>query len=216
MVTKFAGIALCSALLIGGTLVLATTPLHPTAPSEGPKVVVASTKQPVLPHDKDIRTYLKSVGSFMEVPPRDGRFGASRVPTIHGQVSNSIPGYAQVKTLGAEYDLVSGTVGKHPMRPDESTAKPRMAMVHRVNTTGKYKIFNSIPYATIMAEVSKVAALSPDDVGYAAAVANVDQAKLNIMTHVVKAPDDSCSKCHADTKKGDVVGHVYAAYIENK
>lgn len=221
MVKNLAGIAVASAALIGG-IVMAKSVKSPMATVEPTKTVVResapkvdSTTQPVLPHDKDVRTYLKSVGSFMEVPPTDGIFGGSRVPTIHGKDHDSVPGYAQVKSFGSKLEFVSGSLGLWPPRNGEG-ARPRFRIIHRVNDSGNTKLFSAIRYNEIMEKVSKVTELPADSNGYATAVATVDKSKVNIMTHIVKAPDDSCMKCHADKKKGETVGHVYAIYANLK
>ncbi|HLO97295.1 MAG TPA: hypothetical protein VK171_01760 [Fimbriimonas sp.] len=221
MVKNFAGIAVASAALIGG-IVLATSSKAPKTTVEPIQAAVKesapkpdSTTQPALPHDKDVRTYLKSVGSFMEAPPTDGNFGGARVPTIHGKDHESIPGYAQVKSFGTKMDFVAGSLGMWPAAKGE-VAKPRFRIIHRVNDNGKSKLFSAVRYNDIMAEVSKVAALPTDSNGYSTGVSTLEKSKVNIMTHIVKAPDDSCAKCHAGKTKDSTVGHVYAIYANLK
>ncbi|HLO97296.1 MAG TPA: hypothetical protein VK171_01765 [Fimbriimonas sp.] len=226
MVTKIAGIALCSAFLIGGTFVLATTPggPQPAKIAEKETISEAPVNQPVLPHDKDMRTYLKSVASFMEVPPRDGFFGVSRVPTIHGQQQRAVPGYEEIKALGKSYEFVSGAIGKNPNMEEEAKRKEilgtpnklRMAMMHRLAPSGNHIIFKDISYGEVIAEVGKVIEQPADSKGYKSAVLNLDKAKLNVMAKVVKATDESCIKCHQGVKKGEPVGHVFAMYTEVK
>ena len=72
---------------------------------EGPKrhEEKVLTKTVPFAHDQEISTYLTSIRSFMLTPPRDGRFGASRIPTFHGVTKNKVPGYNEVEALTKDY-----------------------------------------------------------------------------------------------------------------
>ncbi len=65
-------------------------------------------------HDNEIDAYLTSIRSFMLTPPRDGRFGASRIPTFHGVSKNKVPGYNEIEKLGEANSFASFVIGEIP------------------------------------------------------------------------------------------------------
>jgi hypothetical protein len=101
------------ALASVGSLTYATS--RPTHEEEGKKSdIKVVTKIVPFAHDTEIDKYLTSIRSFMLVPPRNGQFGAMRIPTFHGASKSSIPGYKEVQLLGEDFSFSSSVVGTLP------------------------------------------------------------------------------------------------------
>lgn len=224
MVKKLTGIGFASALVIGGAIVMATTPHSPASDNDKPELKEKAVKLKVLPKNEEMRTYLKSVAGFMEVPPRDGSFGASRVPTIHGSPGQGIPGYEEVRNLSKQFEFTSGVIGDKPyevllggktaQQVRQVPPSRRMRAVHYLIPNQPGKLYNTIDRQMIMAKLDQLLATNSDSMGYRADIAETDKGKLYLMSKAVKATDEGCYKCHSNVKKGDAIGHVYAVYTE--
>ncbi|MBS1702532.1 MAG: hypothetical protein JST12_12775 [Armatimonadetes bacterium] len=181
-------------------------------------------------HDKDIDTYLTSVRSFMLVPPRNGLFGASRVPTLHGATGEKIPGYKEVQDLAADkYMINSFVVGKMPdevIAAYEKSAKEgrflgqvphyRVTPVHMTFLEGADRRQES---QTIAAEVRKrvtdldAECMKEDYEDYSTSF-DVAGHHAWLMAKAVRASDKTCYSCHTNIKEGQPIGYVMAALIE--
>lgn len=186
------------------------------------------TKIVPFPHDQEISTYLTSIRSFMLTPPRDGRFGASRIPTFHGVVKNKVPGYNEVEALTKEFSFASYVVGEMPKdavaaikqyeseHPDVvKNPQPnlRITSVHRV-ASNPPKLPNNSRYPTYYGYQAALDTKSiMDKAGYDtySEKVTIDGNPGWIIAKAVRASDKSCYSCHATIKEGEPIGHVVAA-----
>jgi hypothetical protein len=204
-----------SALILTASLTYATSrPRYDRDSTEGKKQT-KSLKVNV-PHMKELETYLKSVSSYLTTPPRDGNFGVSRIPTLHGKAHNSIPGFKEVSDMGKEYSMVSYVVGKWPQRTLDAWKKAeqegqrfipaayRLSMVHILNNAETRNDYNAI-----FKKVTEVKSLV-DKEGYEtyADSTKVGDRSAWVMTKAVIAPEKSCYKCHDTVKEGEPIGHI--------
>lgn len=193
-------------------------------------------------HDGEIDAYLTSIRSYMLVPPRDGLFGASRIPTLHGQGRNKIPGYQDVAKFGEEnLQFASFVVGLQPAEnlkyyqeavsagrmKESDVPKFRQTAVHWVTPNGKAKDvvaqqIESTPTLLVVnrkelyAEVSKFQEKCMTE-GYDDFSDSIKIAGRSgyIVMKAVKASDKSCYSCHTNIKEGEAIGFVSAVLIKN-
>lgn len=197
---------------------------------EGPKrhEEKVLTKAVSFAHDQEISTYLTSIRSFMLTPPRDGRFGASRIPTFHGVSKNKVPGYTEVEALTKEYSFASYVVGEMPKEtvaaikryesehPDvvkNPHPKLRITSVHRV-ASNPPKLPNGSRYPNYYGYQAALDTKSiMDKAGFEtySEQVTIDGAPGWIMAKAVRASDKSCYSCHTTIKEGEPIGHVIAA-----
>lgn len=176
-------------------------------------------------HDREIDKYLTSISSFMLVPPRDGRFGASRVPTFHGSAIRTVPGYKEIEALGNESSIASFVVGAMPKEMVDSYAKYKIsnpeAEIPKVRSTLIHFLMKpGIDQQNIHRELRKIVEKTKEKVdkeGYDAysEPLNVPGISGNILAKAIRASDKSCFGCHATIKPGEPIGYVMAA-IWNK
>ena len=177
-------------------------------------------------HDADIDTYLTSIRSFMLTPPRNGLFGASRVPSFHGVSRGAIPGYKEVEALGKDNSFASYVVGGMPSETVEAYKKyaqqnPTQGIVvpkYRVTTVhimweGFRRTAGQVQKSQIdlTNSINKVKS-TMDNEGYET---YSEEVKINgspawIMAKSVVASDKSCYSCHSNVKEGAPIGHVMA------
>lgn len=212
-----------------GSLTHATSrPSHEDGgPKKGDNKVVSSVVK--FDHDADIDAYLTSIRSFMLTPPRDGRFGASRVPTFHGEHIGKIPGYKeinQLKDVMMVNSFVAGAMSGEMLKnwKDYKTANPnqnieipeyRITRVHTVQGSEPQLQVTPNLQKEILAAVSQTKKLV-NEKGYDtySNSITVNGAKGWIMSKAVRAFDKSCYSCHSDIKEGQPIGHVIATVLK--
>ena len=201
-----------------------STLLNDEATKKSDSYVVSKTVP--FPHDSDIDTYLTSIRSFMLTPPRDGRFGAGRIPTFHGVSRNSIPGYKEVAKLGEENSFASFVVGeipketiasykdykeKHPEYKFE-IPKYRVTRVHNIwHQPAAAAQSAAKPIDNPQIVVDKIKGIM-DSKGYETYSQStvIDGVPGWVMAKAVRASDKSCYGCHTTIKEGQPIGHVVA------
>ncbi len=227
----------------GSVVAVALATSAPIVKFDDPKTDKDKTiKKVSFAHDSEVDTYLTSVRSFMLVPPRDGRFGASRVPTLHGVAHSTIPGFDAVsKLVNENYTVASYVVGKMPdewlHRYDEAIKngqvkqsdipKYRATMVHwnqpatqttsqtaqqRVANGRNYNEFRKDMMTKIMATQDKC--LQEGLSEYSDSI-QVGAKPSWIMAKSVVASDKSCYSCHTNIKQGEPIGYVMAVLVKN-
>ncbi len=192
-------------------------------------------------HDKDIDTYLTTVRSFMLVPPRDGFFGASRVPTLHGSNQGKIVGYDEIKSIVAkDYMLQSFVVGRMPKERmdmyqklvdegkmlDKNVPKYRITSVHYEFPTlqgtnaaqdqalrEQFVKVNNAVSAQIKATAEQCFSKGYDE--YSDSFDAGGQ-KSWVSAKSVIASDKSCYSCHTNIKQGEPIGYVIAALVKRQ
>ena len=192
-------------------------------------------------YENDIDTYLSSIRSFMLVPPRDGRFGASRVPTLHGSAPSKIPGYDKVNELTEkDYSLSSFVAGRMPQSylkgyegavkngqmKESDIPKYRITSVHRL-----IQMHRPHEQSAVKAYQKKFGELSNAIYHETVAVEDlclkegydtfsdsfkVDGKEAWVMAKSVHATDKSCYSCHTDIKEGQPIGYVIAFLMKNQ
>jgi hypothetical protein len=177
-------------------------------------------------HDEEIDTYLTSIRSYMLTPPRNGRFGANRIPTFHGRPKGEVPGFEAIRNLAKKYQFASYVVGatppdsnaaykqyneKHPNQPIEIT-KYRVTPVHMMwdglrAAQSQTKNLNLQMSGAIDSAKGKA-----DKDGYEVYSQEVklEGCPAWIMVKSVTASDKSCYSCHTNIKEGAPIGHVMA------
>lgn len=177
-------------------------------------------------HDSEIDTYLTSVRSFMLTPPRDGRFGASRIPTFHGVSKNKIPGYNEIEKLGDGNSFASFVVGETPQEMISALKDYKEKHPEYKLDIPKYRVtyVHHIRHQAIMASqsaaketvtpkmvVNKVKEVM-DSKGYEtySQATEIDGIPGWVMAKAVRASDKSCYGCHNTVKEGEPIGHVVA------
>ena len=191
-----------------------------------------STKVVHFAHDSEIDTYLTSIRSFMLTPPRDGRFGASRIPTFHGRPKGDIPGFEAVRELAKEYQFGSYVVGAAPpdmidsykqynlKNPNQPLTIPkyRVTPVHMMWDSLRRQASQTKDTQSRLTEVIESTKAKVEKEGYDVYAREV---KLNgetawIMVKSVVATDKSCYSCHANIKEGAPIGHVMAVLAKRQ
>ena len=183
-------------------------------------------------HDTDFDTYLTSVRSYMLVLPRNGLFGASRVPTFHGASRSAIPGYKELDGLAKSYSFSSFVVGQYSRETIDQMKqyqkahreshydipKDRITRIHS-NWQGAGFASQQIDSnaAQIRAAVINLKALL-DKKSYSD---YSDEIKMGnnpswIMAKAVVASDKACYSCHKDIKEGQPIGYVMAVIQKNQ
>jgi hypothetical protein len=184
-------------------------------------------------HDTEIDKYLTSVASYMLVPPRNGSFGASRVPTFHGTNIGSIPGYQDISELAKKSSIASFVVGTFPDDAlkgyrDYQKANPNQKIeIPTYRITRVHSLYQNLGYATQQGKMPDRGAQTYDELrklvqqvkktidekGYDAysESVSVNGAPGFIMAKAVHAVDKSCYSCHSNIKEGEPIGNVVAA-----
>ena len=204
--------------------------------NEAPKL----TKLVPFEHDKELDTYLNSVCGFLLEIPKDGRFGYSRVEPVglHATRTEKMKGYGDVQKLSAEYTIRTFVVGtkkpqsnlpsspglyyKIPPNPKLEASPVRMNEVladqYKYFSSNLMQVRNPQPYEPEL--VDAVLKLKPilDAKGYDnySEPITVKGIKGNLMSKSVRAPDDSCLRCHADLKPGKPIGYAMAMIWKKK
>jgi hypothetical protein len=213
------------ALASVGSLTYATS--RPTI-EDGAKKSDAKVVSKIVPfaHDTEIDKYLNSIRSFMLVPPRDGNFGARRVPTFHGTNIGSVPGYKDVAELTKNSSMASFVVGTFPAESlkglkDYQQANPNQKIeIPTYRTTSIHSFYRndakgnqSLNQYQELRKLVEHAKKTVDAKGYEtfSESVTVGGAAGFIMSKAVQATDKSCYSCHANIKPGEPIGHVMAA-----
>lgn len=220
------------ALTSVGSLTYAT--IHP---DDGTKSVPKHDSNPKtkivhFAHDAEIDTYLGSIRSYMLVPPRDNRFGASRVPTFHGRNIQSVPGYKDISSLTKDNSLVSYVVGVMPpeqiknyqdylaKNPTATFKLPkfRSTIIHWLDQTPRHSREGMDKIMMELTETVQTVKTKVDNEGYEtySQAVTLDGASGHIMAKAIKATDKSCYGCHTSIKEGQPIGHVIAAIWEKR
>ena len=181
-------------------------------------------------HDSEIDTYLTSVRSFMLTPPRDGRFGASRMAPMYFHNVNRVTGYEDVKVLSKDISFMSFVVGAqspaefvHSQNANPSTdpklqvPKYRTTTVHSTYGTPIYGRYTANRFkgdkaiTDVLDSISSVKA-KVDKGGYEtySQAVTINSTPGWIMAKAVRASDKSCYGCHNTVKDGEPIGHVVA------
>lgn len=228
-----------AALALIGSITYATS--GPDGGGKKPTDKGKNSKTVHFEHEKDIDTYLTSVRSFMLVPPRDGRFGASRVPTLHGSTQNKIPGYDEVKSIVAkEYMLQSFVVGHMPKERiemyrkliaegkmlDKNLPKYRMTSVHYEipvlqGTNAEQDQALRQQFIKTSRDVNEKA-LAAVDLCFSKGYDDYSDSfmaggqKSWVSAKSVIASDKSCYSCHTDVKQGEPIGYVVAVLVKKQ
>lgn len=189
------------------------------------------------PEQSQLDTYLTSVRSFMLIPPRDGRFGASRVPTLHGSQGSGIPGYKDIEQF-KEKDMAfwSYVGGKMPQqirdqilkgREDYRKQHPDVKMTnYEIPVSRITPVHAEIPqnfsnpkdygslYNSVFVQIRDTEELCRKE-GYDtyANSFTVGGKEGWILAKSVRASEKSCYSCHSETKEGEPIGYVLAAIV---
>ena len=181
-------------------------------------------------YDNEVEKYLISVSSYMLVPPRDGIFGAMRVPTFHGKNISTVPGYDTIKSINKDISIASFVVGRLPESTVQAYAEYKQAnpkqkievpefRVTRIHALYKNAMnpesrnYLSQELHPIVENAQKTALAKGYDT-FSQGI-NVGGVSGYIMAKAIRASDKSCYGCHATIKPGEPIGYVMAA-IWNK
>ena len=233
-------VTLLSLPVMSLALVAAVT-MATSAPTDGDSSKKTATNEKVFRNGKfaeqdQVDTYLTSVRSYMLVPPRDGRFGASRVPTLHGTQSGGVPGFKDIQKLSEkDFAVWSYVAGKMPQQMRDSLMKSQETYhkthpEYKVPETPESRIsyvHNAIPenfdapralsnlYRDVMIEARKMEKLCRIE-GYDAYSTSVkiDGKDGWVVAKSVRASEKSCYSCHTETKEGQPIGYVMAILVK--
>ncbi|MEI7576719.1 MAG: hypothetical protein WCK51_07490 [Armatimonadota bacterium] len=167
-----------------------------------------------------VQRFVDGFAKFMSERPEDGRFGISRLPSIHNrQVANTHGVPEAFQTLSKDHYLGVFALGKF-----------KNGVPERFNTQGAYWDLEETPsewFGSIRAAYDANSAfvnkyLKPAAGSLLKMKRNqarfeetyVGNHKVVIEARKIFASDDSCYKCHADTQKGQPIGIIGLARIK--
>lgn len=204
------GVITAAALATGAAfMVKSANAVHPAQPAK------VEHKESVPP--ADVLTYMQTMRSFLQTPPRDEVFGSDRIPTLHNKETTELDGYAAIEKFSKGNRVRSILVGFDSIRPrhkdEDFKIQNRVSDVHFENFyVGKddeknYEEWKSV--SKFMLAKAEAAERSNSEFGNFP-VEGIPKAR--IYTLPVKASEDSCYKCHSE-KKGKAIGYL-AVYLE--
>ncbi len=192
----------------------------------------------VLERRKEFDQYLTQMRSYLQTPPRDGVFGADRIPNIHGKFASEIPAFKTIQSFQGKIQVRSAVIGFNRVKytkvsdpedqlPD-NTDPVRITPVHLL-TPDKSLTHNApnLLYDDGADAFSAAWKVGSDSLRQAAlklqrshpesfseAVSFRGQPAW-ILGQAVHASVDSCYKCHRDIPKGQPIGYVTALISKN-
>lgn len=171
----------------------------------------ASAKANVMPTESEVKSYMTSMSSFLQTPPRDEVFGSERIPTLHNKEVTELEGYSAIEQFARGNKVRSMLVGLDAVKSDQKNESPlnRISNVHAENyfddhMSGdeNYKEWDKMT-KVLLSKIELSAKNKKDFASYP-----VDgKPSARMYTLAVKASEKSCYKCHAD-KVDKPIGHL--------
>lgn len=177
----------------------------------------------------EVSQYLDQMRSYLRTPPRDGVFGADRIPNLHGQDAYKIQAFRTIKSLENKIQIRSATIGFHriqdsiePEPPSHNQSKARITSVHLLTSESSFLDDDkpNTDLGTWHQGLTTQEAFATKYLRNNTQDTVVQKIEFNgkpgwIMAKAVRASEDSCYSCHKEIKHSEPIGYVEAMLSSN-
>ena len=219
--------------VVAATYAALSKPVHPSAASANLSASVAS-------HKVEYEKYLEQMHSYLRTPPRDGVFGADRIPNLHGKFADNLPAFKAIAALQGTVQMRSAVIGFQPVKyskvegedaqqlPDNKDdvritpvhlLTPNLSLAHNGPNmlTDDGKDASSAAWSVGVDELRRFAVKLRDKPKETYSEQGTVLGKPSwLVAKAVHASENSCYKCHTNIKKGQPIGYVVAMVSDAK